>query len=170
VSRENVETLKRAMEHLNETGEPDFDLHDNDFVWRTRPADELFAQYRGAESLRRGHQALRGRWTGARIECVDVIGTGDVLVMIVRAHLEPSRDDDESEAIEGWACWLSHGKITRLEQYTSKDEALRAAGLQDLPPHSHEPVAPVRGRSWPRLLGEHHQDLIVGGDCRFFGH
>jgi hypothetical protein len=32
MSQENVEVVRRAIRHLNETGEPDWDLYDTDLV------------------------------------------------------------------------------------------------------------------------------------------
>jgi ketosteroid isomerase-like protein len=37
----------------------------------------------------------------------------------------------ELEVVEGWATWIRDGKITRIEQYASKAEALEAAGLRE---------------------------------------
>jgi hypothetical protein len=36
----------------------------------------------------------------------------------------------ELEVDEGWATWLRNGKITRIEQHGTKQEALEAAGLR----------------------------------------
>jgi hypothetical protein len=33
--------------------------------------------------------------------------------------------------VEGWVTWIRDGRIIRIEQYGSKEEALEAAGLRE---------------------------------------
>jgi hypothetical protein len=58
-----------------------------------------------------------------------VIGSGDVHAVVLRVHVRGGKSGVELRFQEGWAVWLHGGKLTRIEQYGTKDEALDAAGL-----------------------------------------
>jgi ketosteroid isomerase-like protein len=49
---------------------------------------------------------------------------------VIRWHLR-GRSGVELDEVEGWVTCIRDGKITRIEQYGSKVEALEAAGLRE---------------------------------------
>jgi len=130
MSQDNVEIVRRALSHLNETGEPDWDLYDADLVWTSRPDALAHLTYKGLDGLRRGSESIRQVWAEVRSEILEVVESGDVVVSIIRWHLR-GRSGVELDAVEGWVTWIRNGKIARIEQYGSKAEALEAAGLRE---------------------------------------
>jgi ketosteroid isomerase-like protein len=130
VSDQNEAIVRRALSHLNEAGEPDWDLYDADVVWMTRSDGPALYTYRGLDGLRRGNASLRTVWADLSGEVLEIVGTGDTLVAVIRWHLR-SHSGVELEVVEGWANWLRDGKIVRVEQHGSKEEALAAAGLAE---------------------------------------
>jgi ketosteroid isomerase-like protein len=127
---QNVEILRRAIDHLNETGEPDWDLYDPGLVWTTRPDGPAHITRQGLEGLREGIESLREAWSQMRLEIVEVIGGGDTVVVVLREHLQ-ANSGVQLEVTEGWANWIRDGRIVRIEQYGSKEAALKAAGLSE---------------------------------------
>jgi ketosteroid isomerase-like protein len=127
---QNVEILRRAIDHLNETGEPDWDLYDPELVWTTRPDGPARITRHGLEGLREGIESLRGVWSQMRLEIVEVIESGDTVVVVLREYLRANSGVD-LEVTEGWANWIRDGRLVRIEQHGSKEEALEAAGLRE---------------------------------------
>ena len=130
MSEENLEIVRRAISHLNETGEPEWGLYDPELVWTTRPDGPAHFSYRGLEGLRRGTGSMRAVWARIRGEIEENIASGDRVVSVIRWQLR-AKSGVELEEVEGWATWIRDGKIVRIEQHGSKEEALEAAGLSE---------------------------------------
>jgi len=130
MSHDNVEIVRRALSHLNERGEPDWDLYDADLVWTSRPDGPAHLTYHGLDGLRRGSASLRQVWAEVRGEILEVAESGDVVVSVIRWRLR-GRSGVELDEVEGWVTWFRDGKIARIEQYGSKADALEAAGLRE---------------------------------------
>ena len=130
MSQENLEIVRRAIAHLNESGEPDLDLYDPDLVWTTRGDGPAHNTYRGIEGLRRGTESLREVWADFNAEFLEVIEVGDAVVAVLRWKLR-AQSGVELETVEGWVTWIRDGRISRIEQHPGKPEALEAAGLSE---------------------------------------
>jgi ketosteroid isomerase-like protein len=130
MSEENLKIVRRAISYLSENGEPDWDLYDADLVWTTRVDGPAHFTYRGLDGLRRGNESLRTAWAEIRGKIVEITGSGDRVVSVIRWQLR-GHSGVELEAVEGWATWLCNGRITRIEQHGTKEEALEAAGLSE---------------------------------------
>jgi ketosteroid isomerase-like protein len=126
---ENIAIVRQALCHLNEAGEPDWELYDPE-VWTTRPDGPAHITYRGLDGLRRGLQSMRSVWAEFKAEIEEVTASEDRVVSVIRWHLR-AKSGVELEEVEGWASWLRDGKITRIEQHGSKEEALSAAGIAE---------------------------------------
>jgi ketosteroid isomerase-like protein len=130
MSEENVEIVRHAIRHLNETGEPDWQIYDADLVWTTRSDGPAHVTYRGLDGLRKGLRSMRSVWADFKAEIEDIAASEDRVVSVIRWHLR-AQSGVELEEVEGWATWLADGKITRIEQHGTKEEALEAAGLSE---------------------------------------
>jgi ketosteroid isomerase-like protein len=127
---ENIVIVRHAIRHLNETGEPDWELYDPELIWTTRPDGPAHITYRGLDGLRQGIRSMHSVWAEFKAEIEEVTASEDRVVLVIRWHLR-AQSGVELEEVEGWASWLRDGKITRIEQHGSKEEALSAAGLME---------------------------------------
>jgi ketosteroid isomerase-like protein len=127
-TEENIEIVRQAIGHLNETGEPDWGLYDPELVWTTRGDAPAHMTYHGLDGLRRGIESMRSVWAEFKAEIEEVTAGDDRVVSVLRWQLR-AQSGVELEEVEGWASWLRDGKIIRIEQHGSKEEALEAAGL-----------------------------------------
>jgi ketosteroid isomerase-like protein len=128
--QETFAVIRRAIDHLNRTGDFASDCFDPEVEWTTRPDGPTHDTFHGLEGLRRGLQVLREAWgSGIRLEIQELVGTPDSFVMVMSAHLRGHGSGVELEVEEGWAMRMRNGRIWRAEQYGSKQEALQAAGL-----------------------------------------
>jgi hypothetical protein len=111
MSRENVEVVRRAIRHLNQTGEPDWNLYDTNLVWTTRPDGPAHFTYRGLDGLRRGSRSMRQVWAELHGEILEVVDSGEVVVSVIRWHLR-GRSGVELDEVEGWVTlhprWQDH--------------------------------------------------------------
>jgi ketosteroid isomerase-like protein len=127
---DNADIIRKAVEHFNRTGEAALQYYAPDVVFAGRPdlGDSLTVH--GHDGLQRAFASFRNVWAGGiHLDVSEVIGSGDAHVVVLRVHVRGGKSGVELRFQEGWAVWLHGGKLTRIEQYGTKDEALEAAGL-----------------------------------------
>lgn len=122
--------LRRAVEHLNSSGEFASNCFDPEVTWRTRPDGPTNRTYEGFEEISQGLGLLREAWgRSIRMEVLETTEVPDGLVLLGRVHLEGDHSGVALEVEEGWLLRMRDGRIVRMEQYGTKREALAAAGL-----------------------------------------
>jgi SnoaL-like protein len=130
MSEENVELVRRMIRHFSETGggiEPDF--YDPEVVFTTRPDGLEHNTYQGIDGLRQGVESIKEAWADLIVEVGDMEATGEVVVVPLLWHLR-SQGGVQMDVEETWAYWLRDGRIYRVEQHGTTQEALEAAGLR----------------------------------------
>jgi uncharacterized protein len=132
MSQENVEIVRRAFEAFNR-GDLDGAVSD------AAPDIEYIASgaipgatgvYRGPEGFKRFAGWLREEFDDARIEVNDLIEARDQVVASVTNRGRGKRSGAET-SWKLWTLWtLRDGEIVRGQGFTSREEALEAAGLE----------------------------------------
>jgi ketosteroid isomerase-like protein len=133
MSRENVEIVRDIVAAINEGDYGRAMGHLADDVVLENPAGAFAAPFRGREAV--------GEWFGDWFrmfdwnvhndirEIAEIGDDGVFLVVDVRGRGRGSGVD-----VEGTFAWLyrlREGKITRMDGYLSREEALEAAGLRE---------------------------------------
>ena len=131
MSQENVEILRRAVDHMNKTGDLDWSLYDHEITFTTRGDIESRRTYTGHEGMRQAMSGFAGVWESVRWELGEVNGTGDPIVAAIHFYLRGKGSGVEVETDEAWAIWMRDGKFIRIEQHASEMDALEAAGLRE---------------------------------------
>jgi ketosteroid isomerase-like protein len=131
MSRENVETIRRSVEHFNRTGEPAWDLFDPEITFTTRGEIEPSSTYEGLDGLREAVAGFAGVWESVQWEIQDVIGDGGTFVVAFHIYLRGKGSGVDLETDEAWACWMRDGRFIRIEQHGQLRPALEAAGLSE---------------------------------------
>ena len=72
---------------------------------------------------------MRQVWAKLQGDILEVVESGDVVISVIRWHLR-GHSGVELDEVEGWVTRIRDAKITRIEQYGSRAEALEAAGLR----------------------------------------
>ena len=133
MSQENVELLRRGLEHVERTRQILPELAHPDFVWDT-------TTFRGGVQIGTSvgvdetNQWL-AEWTEGfdnwSIEVLEVIDAGDqvVTVMNQRANAQHGGPEVEMRIAQVWT--FRDGLIARMEMYAERAEAFRAAGLSE---------------------------------------
>jgi len=131
MSQENVEVVRRAYEHYNRTGEPDYSVLDPEVVYdvSTRTFDPFV--YHGHEGVREFLALIREQWATFRLEPQEFVDAGDSVVVSVRLVGVGKESGVETTANAAHLWTLRRGKIVRQTTFQTMSEALEAAGLRD---------------------------------------
>lgn len=89
------------------------------------------AIYRGLEGTRTVWRDWLAPWATYRSEAEDLIDAGDRVVVLVRDYGRREPEGPEVEMVAAAVWVVTEGKIARADFYTSRAEALQAAGLGD---------------------------------------
>jgi ketosteroid isomerase-like protein len=135
VSEENVEVVRRSFEAFARGDfEAAFAAHDPSTEWCTA-ADEPDQQtYRGITGLRTFVGSLTDTWEGRFEQVMEFeafIDCGEWVVVPWSAQLQGKGSGISVQVKETYAVRVQGGKIVRVEEYRSSDEALEAIGRRD---------------------------------------
>jgi ketosteroid isomerase-like protein len=81
--------------------------------------------YTGLEGVQRGRAAFQEIWESIDFEPLEFVERGDGVMVALRFDLR-SRTGVELQVDEGWAYWVREGRIVRVRQCPTREEALRA--------------------------------------------
>ena len=130
MSQENVEVIRHAIEHLSNTGELAEECYDPDVEYTTQPDAPMHTTYQGLQGLQRSLESLREVWDSMKLEAREFIEADEAIVALTHFRLR-GHSGVELEVDQAWTYRMRNGKIWRMEQYGSKQEALEAAGLSE---------------------------------------
>jgi ketosteroid isomerase-like protein len=117
MSQENVEVARRTVEALNR---------------RDRTAWLETDVIRGREAVWDFYIEVLGAWRDGAFETVELIDAGDdKLVQQVRAEMQ-GKTSGALGVLDYWTVGtFRNGRVCRVEWFSDRAEALRAAGLRD---------------------------------------
>jgi ketosteroid isomerase-like protein len=131
MSQEDVEHMRRGVEHYLRTGEalwaemaPDCEMHDHHLP------DAVV--YRGHEGWREWRARFLEAWESDALQPEEYIDAGDGRVLLVaRASARGQGSGVDVELRVGIMWTIRDGKTVRIDYFSSPDDALRAAGLKE---------------------------------------
>jgi hypothetical protein len=131
MSQENVEVVQRTTDYFNDTGSPGpMKLYDPEVIFTTRGDVGGAETYKGHRGVLNATASFREAWTQINAHIIELLGTDDVVVSVIRFNLR-SQAAVDLEVVEAWAYWLRGGKIHRIEQHPTRESALEAVGLSE---------------------------------------
>jgi ketosteroid isomerase-like protein len=130
LSGKNVEIVRRSMEAFAR-GDLDAFLaaHDTDVEWRTAADEPNPETYRGRDGVRRFAAEIAEAWADRFddvMEFEDFTDLGDWVVVPWRARLRGRRSGAEVEVSETYAVRVADGRIVRVDEYRTREEAIEA--------------------------------------------
>jgi ketosteroid isomerase-like protein len=130
MSQGNVQVVRRSFEAFaGGDFETAFAAYDPSIEWRTADDEPDAQTYRGMSELRRFVASLAELWLDrfehtTRFE--ELIDRGDWVVVPWTARLRGRGSGIEVDVSETYAVRLREGRIVRVEEYRTKEEALAA--------------------------------------------
>jgi ketosteroid isomerase-like protein len=132
MSRENVELVRRSCEAFARGDfETAFAVYDPDIEWHTALDEPDRQTYHGIEGMHKFVVDISDSWLdrfggGQRFE--DFIDLGDWVVAPWSARFRGQISGIEMTVHETYAVLVTRGKIVRVQEYRTKEEALEALG------------------------------------------
>jgi ketosteroid isomerase-like protein len=133
MSEENVEVIRDSIAAMNEGDYGRAMGHLADDVVLENPAGVFAGTFRGREAV--------GEWFGDWFRMFDWNVHNDIreiaeigddgVFLVVDLRGRGRRSGVDVEQTFAWLCRLREGKITRMDGYLSREEALEAAGLRE---------------------------------------
>lgn len=124
MSQENVEIVQRFLSvEVDEA----LTLVDPGVFWN--PIEELPTQ--GLEEMRAALEHWRAEWEDYKVMPEGFVDVDDHVVATVRLRGRGRGSGVEIDALFHDVYTLRDGKIVRMDQFTERSEALRAAGLEE---------------------------------------
>jgi ketosteroid isomerase-like protein len=135
VAPENLDVVRRSFQALARGDfEAAFAEHAPDTEWRTASDEPDSETYRGIEGLRRLVASLAEPWEDRferSVELESFISRGPWVVVPWRARLHGRGSGLEIEVFETYAVLVRAGKIVRVDEYRTTEEALEAVRTYD---------------------------------------
>jgi ketosteroid isomerase-like protein len=136
MSRENVEIVRRIYDAVarRDVATP-FDFYAKDIVWdlsRWRPAElDPMRVYTGHEGVREAWRDRLSAWGEVDFEVEELMEAGDRVVAVIRDRQVGRSSGVPIEAAHAAVWTLADGKVTRLQVFDGRQQALEAAGLRE---------------------------------------
>ncbi len=133
MSQENVEIVRRAWEaYISRGFEATLDFWAEDCVWEDFPEQPDAGVHVGWEGVAEAVEQFTQAWIDLSFEPVEVIDAGGDLVVAVIAYRGRGRGSGAPlDARVTWLYEVRNGKVDRARTFTSKQQALEAAGLRE---------------------------------------
>jgi len=130
MSQENVEIVQQGLGLYFATGEPPWELFDEDVeVYDHDTPDQ--GEYRGHEGVRRWLEDWGAAWAEWNIEPEEFIDGGVSVVVFIRMKTTGRGSGIEVEREDALVYKLGDDKIVRLDYYNDRKQALEAVGLAE---------------------------------------
>jgi ketosteroid isomerase-like protein len=128
MSQENVEVVRRIWDAYSHG---DFDQirarSDPAVVMITLEEGPLY----GIEAVRKNHERWWEAWENPETTVEEVIGVGDRVFVMARFRGRGRASGAEVEGRHFEVCTLRDRKVIRVEEFSEREEALKAAGLSE---------------------------------------
>ena len=138
MSEENVEIVRRVFEAVADRDAASvLALYDAEVEIRFSPgtfADRISeaSVYHGYPGLRAMHRELREAFEDVATNCEELIDGGDRVVSVSRYRARGRSSGIEVAGPPQYGSWaIGAGKITRVDWFDTREEALKAAGLSE---------------------------------------
>ena len=130
MSQENVELIQRGLAYFMTTGEPQWEMFDEDVeIYDHDTPDQ--GVYRGHAGVARWLEEWGTAWAAWSIEPEDYIDAADSVVVFIRMKTKGRGSGVEIERHDAQVWRVRSGKVVRGDYYNDRQQALEAVGLAE---------------------------------------
>ena len=130
MSRDNVEIVRRAYDHLSRTGDFPWELIDPKVEVHDPPSLPDAEIRHGHEGLRAGLESARSSFDDLAFEVDQIYDAGEDVVVFVRMHARGRESGVDLDVAVAHLITLDDGKLIRIRAM-GREEAMEAAGLSE---------------------------------------
>jgi ketosteroid isomerase-like protein len=130
-----VEIIRRALEHFDRTGEPDWDQIDSDVEVYDHDIPDA-GVYRGHKGYAAWLADWGEAWSDFSIESERSIDAADKVVFLFQITAKGKSSGIQVKRRDAMVFTLRDGKTVRLDYYNNEAEALEAVGLSEQDAHA----------------------------------
>ena len=131
MSEENVDLVRRGYDYFARTGETDASVYAPDIEWHSAVEDPGQEVFHGVEGVNRLIAEVQEAMDDFRTEPFEFLDAGD---KVVAGLIHRGRGKGSSAEVEmrEWNVFLIRGgRIASVHEYSEREEALEAAGLEE---------------------------------------
>jgi ketosteroid isomerase-like protein len=125
----NVDIVRQGLERFAKTGEPSWEILDQETEVFDHDIPDARNPYRGPDGVRDWLSDFGAAWDRYDMEVERLIDAGDRVVSLVRIRAVGAGSGVAVERGDGMVWTFRNGKLARLDYFNDQEEALRAAGL-----------------------------------------
>ena len=130
MSQENVELIQRGLARFITTGEPQWEMFDEDVeIYDHDTPDQ--GVYRGHAGVASWLEEWGAAWAAWSIEPEEFIDAGDSVVVFIRMETQGRGSGVEVERRDAQVWQLRGGKVVRGDYYNDRQQALKSVGLEE---------------------------------------
>lgn len=130
MSQDNVELVQRAFEHFLATGEPPWDMIDEELQLFDHDTPDQ-GDYFGHAGFGRWLDDWSSAWAEWSFEPERFVDAGDCVVVFIRMNTKGRGSGVEVERQDAEVCTVRDGKIVRIDYYNNRRQALEMAGVRE---------------------------------------
>ena len=130
MSRDNVEIVRRAYDHLSREGDFPWDLIDPEVEVHDPPSLPDSEIRRGHAGLRAGLESVKNSFDRVVFEVEHIHDAGEDVVVFIRMHARGKESGVDLDVAVAHLITLGNGKLTRIRAM-GREEAMDAAGLSE---------------------------------------
>ena len=132
MSQENVEIVRRVYEAVNRGDIDTANSHVHpEIEFHTYAQSPEAGVYRGKEAVLKYNEDLFGQFQSIRFEVEELIDAGDRVVVVTTQHAVPKGGQQEMRVHVAEVWVVRDGLLAERRSYSTKPEALEAAGLKE---------------------------------------
>ncbi len=129
VAQENVEIVRRYLDHWNETGQFLWAEIHPDAVFVIDPGSFVGGTYRGHEGIKELLRLTDEVFDEFRYEIEDILDAGDSVVVLGRVYARGVQSGATGTQHGALVFRMREGLVVAYRSYLDRDEALAAVGL-----------------------------------------
>ena len=130
MSRDNVEIVRRAYDHLSRVGDFPWDLIDPEVEVHDPPSLPDSEIRHGREGLRATLESVTNSFDDVVFEVEDIHDAGEDVVVFIRMHARGKESGVALDVAVAHLITLGNGKLMRIRAM-GREEAMEAAGLSE---------------------------------------
>jgi hypothetical protein len=129
VSEENVDRLRKSLDHLAATGEPEWSVLDEDVEIYDHDIPDA-GDYRGHSGFGRWLEDWASAWSEFSLDPKEYLDVGNAVIVLFQMKATGAGSSITVEREDAMVCKMRDQKVVRIDYYNNREQALKAVGLE----------------------------------------